>query len=195
MTYGFHGRTLQIPELLARLAGAEGEQQFLTILAPYRIPVIPAVDMPRRILCEEIYDHPGQVAEHQFYLTFFQRECGPFKGFRKPMDFSSTLSQVRAPTMVWAGKYDPVTPVQAMRRMARLLPEVLLWENAHSGHALLREKHRCAVELLDRFLGGADLAHLRPIVAGQECQSEPESPVVVQEHGVDPLDSIVSYPF
>jgi proline iminopeptidase len=72
-------------------------------------------------------------------------------------DFTGTLERIRCPTLVLAGRHDPVLPFEGSEELvSRLRPELVRFERFDDcGHELLSERPEQVVALLERFVSGA----------------------------------------
>lgn len=167
-SYGYDGRTLETRRFLEKLAAAasqEDAEKIIGIQTDY-----PMTGMMRHIVCEELWDyyHDG------YYFALFN-DCGAFKNHRKPMAFGDDLKQLNVPIFIWGGRFDPVTPIQAMREMHELLPQSLLWEHPHAGHGLIVESSTCALKLADMFFSDRSKTDIQDLAYSKACQDEPST--------------------
>lgn len=165
-TYGYQGRKQAIPKYLKMILTAKKEEaeKFLSPL------IFPFVGMSREILCEEIWDYAPQ----SLVFSSLVSDCANFTLFRKSMDFTESLKKVKVPVMIWGGAFDPVTPIQAMREMHRLIPDSFLFENPHCGHFVGNEKPDCALELIQSWLKLESKTKWEAIAKSDLCQSPPD---------------------
>lgn len=64
--------------------------------------------------------------------------------------------KIEIPTLILAGVYDPITPVEWARTVARLWPHAQIQEFKNTGHAVLGT-NACALEALSEFLDAPQL--------------------------------------
>jgi hypothetical protein len=72
-------------------------------------------------------------------------------------DLRPTLSHVRAPTLVIAGRNDRITAPAASRALAQALPDARYVEMRRAAHAPFLSHRGEFAALVDRFLRGADI--------------------------------------
>jgi pimeloyl-[acyl-carrier protein] methyl ester esterase len=72
-------------------------------------------------------------------------------------DLRPTLSHVKAPTLVVAGRNDRITAPAASRALAQALPDARYVEMRRAAHAPFLSHRGEFAALVDRFLGGADI--------------------------------------
>ncbi|KTC75991.1 Proline iminopeptidase [Legionella birminghamensis] len=171
-SYGYDGRTKAIPIFLQQLANTTSRKDARKMIGNTRS--LPLTGMSRHIVCEEIWDYPAEQDSNAFYFAPF-RDCGVFKKYRNPMAFSEELKKLDIPVFIWGGRYDPVTPIQAMREMHQLIPESLFWEHPYAGHGLIVESSACALKLADMFFSGNSVTEIETLANSKDCQGEPSA--------------------
>lgn len=172
-TGGFVARTLVLPKFLKGLANATNRFAAINFLKHYAYVPKPLTPMAKTIICREILDHPSENEESQhFFHPAKYRECTKSLFKKEPFDFSHELSFLNVKTMLWSGKFDPVTPNSSMQKIHRILRNSIFWENQHAGHVLFREKKECAEKILHAFLSEEDRL-LQSLISSDACQSPP----------------------
>jgi pimeloyl-ACP methyl ester carboxylesterase len=166
-------RAVYLPQLLQDLADSPSLTDAQALLERLRTPLYPKVGMAREITCREMWDFPLNDPRDEYYLPGFNDDCRAFKDFRAPFDYSEGLSALNVRTMIWGGKYDPITPLESMKRMNQWIPGSLLWANQFAGHGLIREKRDCAERLLSLFAHRASDAQIKTVMDSDLCQSPP----------------------
>ena len=171
-TYSYAGRTQEIPKLFREILDAPSADVAHKL---YSAPVYhgPTGGLTYDVLCEEIWDHHPDAAYDDYYFADFAANCPAYAQSRTPMDWTEDLKGLKVRTFIWAGAFDPVTPARAMREMQTLIPGALLFENAYAGHGLFFEKPACALDLMQKFYGGASDDELNTMAAAAACQSAP----------------------
>lgn len=132
---------------------------------------LPFVGISLQLTCEEVFDYPRK---EENIFSMLDVQCAPFRSFRRPMNYTKKLPSLKGRTMIWGGKYDPVTPLPVMEKMAKDIPNSVLYSNDFAGHALLYEKRDCSLKLLSGFLAGETDAQLSAVITSTECQSPPD---------------------
>lgn len=177
-TYSYAGRTEGIRNFLEQLTAASASREEVEkLLNNYMDFNIPIAGMGRHIVCEEIWDFSDNQNANDYYWPIFNANCGAFKKYRTPMAYSDDLKKLNVRTFIWGGKYDPVTPIQAMREMHQLIPHSLMWENPHAGHGLISESRACAFKLADMFFSGSSDAEIEAVANSKACQSAPTTKI------------------
>ena len=70
------------------------------------------------------------------------------------LDYRERLGEVRAPTLICVGRFDPQTPVACSEELARGIPGACLVIFERSGHSpFIEEPERFAAELVSFFDG------------------------------------------
>lgn len=174
-TYSYDGRTNAIPSFLKLLATAPSRNDVEKILAGYIDFNFPLTGMTRHIVCEEIWDFSDNQDANSYYWTIFNNNCSVFKKYRTPMTFGNDLKKLNVRTFIWGGRFDPVTPIQAMREMHELIPHSLMWEHPYAGHGLIVESPACAFKLADMFFSGSSNAEIESLANSTVCQSKPST--------------------
>lgn len=169
-SYGYYGRTIATRSFLEKLATSASKEEAEKIIG--NTTVYPMTGMMRHIVCEEIWDYSSDQAD--FYFSPFN-DCGAFKNHRTPMAFGEDLRKLNMPVFIWGGRFDPVTPIQAMREMHELIPQSLIWEHPYAGHGLIVESSICAVKLADMFFSGSPPAEIKTLANSNDCQSPPST--------------------
>jgi pimeloyl-ACP methyl ester carboxylesterase len=174
-TYSYDGRTKGIPHFLELLDSSPSRADVEKILADYIDFNIPMIGMTRQIVCEEIWDFSNNEDANSYYWTIFNKNCGVFKKNRTPMAFGEDLKKLNVRTFIWGGRFDPVTPIQAMREMHTLIPHSLIWEHPYAGHGLIVESSACALKLADMFFSGRSDEEIESLANSPACQSVPST--------------------
>ncbi len=174
-TYSYDGRTKTIHIFLEELATAPSREDVEKMLAGYMDVNLPMTGMTRHIVCEEIWDFSDNQDANSYYWTIFNNNCGVFKTNRTPMAFDDELKKLNVRTFIWGGRFDPVTPIQAMREMHELIPHSLMWEHPYAGHGLIVESSACAFKLADMFFSGSSNAEIESLANSTACQSAPST--------------------
>jgi 3-oxoadipate enol-lactonase len=78
------------------------------------------------------------------------------------LDLEPYRGRVKCPTLVVAAAEDAVFPVEHSRALAGMIQEATLAVVEGSGHALIVEKPRELVAILEEFLGGVPRREVRP---------------------------------
>ena len=173
-TYTYKGRTQDIARFFQSLVGASDRAGVLKIPGGVLPPAEPMVGMVRQIICEEIWDDSTD-PENAYYMPGFTDECKAYASFRNPMDFDDALTQLPMRVFIFGGQWDPVTPIQSMRKMKTLIPHAIMWENPLSGHGVLFQNLPCGQDLVDRFMKSASDDELNSLANSAKCQSLPAS--------------------
>lgn len=174
-TYSYNGRTKVIPVFLESIINSKSREEVEKILAPYMDTNIPLNGMMRHIVCEEIWDYSDNNDSNSYYFPIFNANCGVFKTNRTPMANSNELKKLNVRTFIWGGRFDPVTPIQAMREMHQLIPMSLMWEHPYAGHGLIVESPSCALKLADMFISGSSNAEIETLANSKACQGIPSA--------------------
>lgn len=174
-TYSYDGRTSVIRTVLENLAAAPSRQEIERMLAGYMDFTLPLTGMARHITCEEIWDFSTNQEANSYYLTLIKENCTAFRQTRTPMAFSDELRKLNVRTFIWGGRFDPVTPIQAMREMNKLIPHSMLWEHPYAGHGLIVESPSCALKLADLFFSGSSNAEIESLANSPACQRAPST--------------------
>lgn len=172
-TYSYIGRTNEIQIFLEKLAAAPSREEVEKLLEGSLDTNVPLAGMTRHIICEEIWDFSDNQDANTYYWPTFYKNCGVFKTSRAPMSFANDLRKLNVRTFIWGGRFDPVTPIQAMREMHQLIPHSLFWENPYAGHALIVENRACANKLADMFYSGSSDAEIESLANSDTCQGVP----------------------
>lgn len=175
-TGGYAARTIVIPKFLKGIAESINAKQARDFLKNYFYVPKPMIPMAKEIICKEILDEPNPDEHRQSYFHPAKyRECAEYMGNRKPFDFSLQLADLRIKTLLWSGKFDPVTPNKSMKKIHRLLKNSILWENEHAGHVLFREKRSCAEAILSAFIANESTL-LNQYIESDYCRAPPAMP-------------------
>lgn len=172
-TYSYDGRTKGIRAFLGQLAASTSREDAEKLLVSNLD--FPMTGMMRHIICEEIWDFSVNQDANSYYWTVFNNDCGVFKKHRTPMAFGEDLKKLNIRTFIWGGRFDPVTPIQAMREMHQLIPQSLMWEHPYAGHGLISESSACALKLADMFFSGSSDADIEALANSKACQSAPSA--------------------
>jgi pimeloyl-ACP methyl ester carboxylesterase len=169
----YQGR-IYFPTLLNGLKGKSSLLEARTFLQKYYVAPKPMLGMAREIACREMYDYPSNEPAIEYYFPGLDADCKSYEAFKEPFDFSRSLKNLKTRTLVWGGKYDPMTPLQSMQRMHQWIANSLLWSNEFVGHGLIREKPDCAKNLLSLFISKQSDQDIKTAIASDSCQSEPQ---------------------
>jgi pimeloyl-ACP methyl ester carboxylesterase len=181
-----------VTDYLKRILSASSKEEATKIIESQWAPLI---GMARNILCEEIWDYPEVPEQEQYFFWELATECKPFVQHRTQMDFRDALTRLKVKTFIWGGRFDPVTPLQAMKEMRQLIPNSALWENAHAGHGLITEKDKCALDLAEKFmLTQLSLQELEQEAHRTDCQSPPQQRSSFSKLAVQVLKNSGVYP-
>jgi proline iminopeptidase len=110
-------------------------------------------------VCMPLYNPPGDNSEEQAAArrrALARPETGRHfsLGEMRTMDMRAGLANVRCPTLVLAGTYDPITPVVCSEEICSALPRGLaqleIFEGA--GHGVHRDQPEKAEAVIRRFL-------------------------------------------
>jgi len=170
-SYSYDGRTEHTRLFLEKLAATASKEEAEKIIGNQMD--YPLTGMMRHIICEEIWDYSTDQDANNYFFRFFPDNCRPFKKHRKSMAFGEDLKTLNVPTFIWGGRFDPVTPIQAMREMHELIPQSLIWENPYAGHGLISESPTCAIKLADMFFSGSSITDIQVLASSKACQSPP----------------------
>lgn len=171
-SYGYEGRTRATRIFLERLLNTGSREEAEKIIGSQHD--FPMTGMSRHIICEEIWDYSADQDANAYYFSSFG-DCGAFEKHRKPMAFAEELRKLNVPVFIWGGRFDPVTPIQAMREMHQLIPQSLFWEHPYAGHGLIVESSACAFKLADMFFSGGLKSDIDALANSADCQREPSA--------------------
>lgn len=107
-------------------------------------------------VCMPLYNpthNPSEVAARKRALLRPEVSRHFIMGEMRSMDARAGLAKIACPTLVLAGRYDPVTPVAASEEIASLVPHAELHVFEEAGHGVHRDAPERAEEILRSFLG------------------------------------------
>ncbi len=170
--YGYEGRVREIPKKLdevLNLLKLGDSKKVLEDLYPGS-DVMPW--MQRSILCMELFPfttkYPGETKIWAESMT----SCSEYKGKYEYFNYLPLLKQIDAPTLIYGGAFDHVTPPKAMIKMAQQIKGSYLFIDNYLGHGF-GGKTGCFIKLTAEFFAGADNAALERIAYSDLCQSAP----------------------
>ena len=70
------------------------------------------------------------------------------------LSYAHRLAEVRAPTLILAGRHDPEAPLECSEELRRGIPDASLLVFEHSGHSPFLEEASLFAESVDHFLSG-----------------------------------------
>jgi pimeloyl-ACP methyl ester carboxylesterase len=176
----YAGRTRYVPELFSRIAAASSAAEAMKIVNEEKkkpkvaIWYDPMIGMARQIICEEIWDYPGNVPEAGYFLVDHKESCEQFRQYRIPMAYGEGLKKLPMRTIIMGGRFDPITPIESMRIMHKLVARSFLMENKYAGHGLFAQLPECFGGLLMALVTEAPDEHIRQVITSQACQGEPK---------------------
>ncbi len=128
--------------------------------------------MMRSIACLEIFPYTtkyeGEFPIWQMAMGF----CSEFQGKHEYFNYTPLLKQITAPTFIYGGAFDHVTPGRAMIEIAREIPGSFLFLDNFTAHSF-RGKSDCFVALTSKFFLGASNQELQETSYTPTCQRAP----------------------
>ena len=109
-------------------------------------------------VCMPLYNPSGALSEAVRKLAILRTEVmfHFIQGEQRTMDLLPGLARVACPTLVTAGRYDPITPVACSEAIAAALPpglaQLVVFDEA--GHGVHRDEPERAEAVLRDFLNG-----------------------------------------
>lgn len=128
--------------------------------------------MMRSIACIEIF--PNKLEEDMFPIFYDNsKTCAEFVGMFDHFNYTGDLVNISAPTFIWGGELDHVTPAKAMRKMSKVIPNNYLYIDQHIGHGI--DKPECFMDMVNGFFdSGTEATVLDQIKSSSSCVNEPE---------------------
>ena len=171
--YDYSGRTQTIPTQFAKLESALQLAQYE--LADELVTQTPWVmeKLMRSIVCMEIYKYSDDPTQFHMFPENFSH-CKEYQGNFDYFDYTNDLKNITAPTFLWSGFYDHVTPTEGMSQIAKLIPDNFLYVDPHLGH-MITQKEECFLSLFEGFLAGDSSQGLKVKTLQSACQQPPKS--------------------
>ena len=107
-------------------------------------------------VCMPLYNpnpNPAEAAARKRALLRPEVSRHFIMGEMRTMDAREGLSKIHCPTLITAGRYDPVTPVACSEEIASLIPQAELHVFEEAGHGVHRDAPERAEKIFRKFLG------------------------------------------
>lgn len=173
--YEFRGRTVRIPEKINAVlatfnspdpvtrAALSKEMMGQGEIAPW---------MSRSIACIELFPYTAKFQGEYPLWSRAVPHCDEFRGRHQYFDYTGLLKQIAAPTLIYGGAFDHVTPPKAAIRMAQEIDGSFLYIDNFLGHGL-GGKIDCLLQLTSKFFIGASREELDLLTYSPICQQVP----------------------
>jgi pimeloyl-ACP methyl ester carboxylesterase len=170
--YSYEGRVYRIPQKLAELLSYldRGEVESANLLfTEAETLILPW--MMRSISCLEIVDSKNELGVYPMFNSTFGT-CTEFSLIADLFDYTESLVNLHMDTFIWGGKYDHVTPANAMLKMANKIPNSYIYIDQHIGHDY-STKIDCLGAFIDGFFEGVSQVELDIISKSTVCVNKP----------------------
>lgn len=171
--YTFEGRVKNIPKKFNEVFELlnTGDKAIVDIILPKnKNEIMPW--MMRSIMCIEIMQ---PLISSTDAFPMFQSMVNSCKEFSYKTDFfnyTESLKVLPMDTFIWGGKYDHVTPIYGMQKMASNIPNNYFYIDQHIGHDFSR-KTQCMIDFMKVFFTDQNQANLEDVAKSSNCTKEP----------------------
>lgn len=171
--YNFKGRTEAIPKKVKELNEMLKNGQKDLVMKGFESKELEVAGwMQRSIACLELFPYETKYPNEYPIWPMIMKSCSDYKNGHEYFNYTPLLRQITAPTFIYGGAFDHVTPSRAMIEIAREIPGSFLFIDNYVSHGF-SGKEDCFVELTVKFFMGASNQELQQISYSPACQMAP----------------------
>lgn len=139
--------------------------------------------MMKSIACGELFPNYTKY-DGEYFLWKQLYGCKDFEGISEYFDYSDLLHQIEAPTLIFGGAFDHVTPAASMIKMAQKIPNSYIFIDPYMGHGL-KGKYSCFLKLNEVFFLKSSFDSIETLVRDPVCSGLPSLAPEKDETNID----------